>query len=191
MRFRTRTAVTAALGATLLATAGVTATAATVAPASARTWRIAYQADIDGSNFQSVLAISANDVWAVGQSNDYGNYNVPVIRRWNGRFWTDVHVPATFSHSGPTAIAASEARDVWVFGEYVAGDVGPAGNSVGLVALLLRRGYSWPVSGRPWGSGRLCIIPLSRPVSPALRVQAGRSRPPGPAGARPGRNGPR
>jgi hypothetical protein len=120
MPFRTRTAVTAALAATLLATAGVTATAtaATAAPASARTWRIAYQADVDASSFQSVLAISASDVWAVGESNDYGNYNVPVIRRWNGRSWTEVRLPARFSHSGPTAIAASGARDVWVFGEY-------------------------------------------------------------------------
>jgi hypothetical protein len=32
-----------------------------------------------------MLRISANDVWAVGESNDYGNNNVPVIRRWNAK----------------------------------------------------------------------------------------------------------
>lgn len=142
MRFRTRTAVTAALGATLLATAGVTATAATAAPASARTWRIAYQADVDGSNFQSMLAISAKDVWALGESDAYGNYNVPVIRRWNGKSWTDVRVPVRFSHSGPTAIAASSARDVWVFGEYATNN----GTRAHVYAMRWN-GRSWSVRG--------------------------------------------
>jgi hypothetical protein len=142
VRFRTRTAVTAVLGATLLATAGMTATVATADSASARTWHIAYQADVDGSNFQSVLAISANDVWALGESNDYANYNVPVIRRWNGKFWANVRLPAKFSHSGPTAIAASSARDVWVFGEY-ATDNGARAH----VYAIRSNGRSWSVRG--------------------------------------------
>jgi hypothetical protein len=142
MRFRTRTAVTAILGATLLATAGATATAATAGPASARAWRIAYQADVDGSSFQSVLAISAKDVWAVGESNEFGNYEVPVIRRWDGKFWTDVSLPAKFSHSGPTAIAASGARDVWVFGEYATDN-----DTRAHVYAIRWNGRSWSVHG--------------------------------------------
>jgi hypothetical protein len=146
--FRTRTAVTVALGATLLALAGVTATAATAAPASARAWRIAYQADVDGSSFQSMVAISAKDVWAVGESNEFGNYNVPVIRRFDGKSWTDVNLPAAFSHSGPTAIAASSASDVWVFGEY-ATDNGSRAH----VYAIRWNGRSWSVRGR-WSTDR-------------------------------------
>lgn len=137
--------MTAALGATLLAFAGMAATgatAATTAPASARTWHITYQADVDGSSFQSVLAISAKDIWAVGESNEYGNYNVPVIRRWNGKSWTDVNVPEAFSHSGPTAIAASSARDIWLFGEY-ATDNGSRAH----VYAIRWNGRSWSVRG--------------------------------------------
>jgi hypothetical protein len=139
MRFLTRTAVSAAaIGAILLTTAGAAAAAA----ASARTWHIAYKADVSGSSFQNMLAISAKDVWALGESNEYGNYNVPVIRRWNGKSWTDVRVPARFSHSGPTAIAASSARDVWVFGEY-ATDNGTRAH----VYAIRWNGRSWSVRG--------------------------------------------
>ncbi|HUB37693.1 MAG TPA: hypothetical protein VMA72_02460 [Streptosporangiaceae bacterium] len=142
MRLLARTTATTAVGAILLVMAGVTATAASAAPASARSWRIAYKADVDGSSFQSMLAISAKDVWALGESNEYGNYNVPVIRRWNGKSWADVRVPARFSHSGPTAIAASSARDVWVFGEY-ATDNGTRAH----VYAIRWNGRSWSAHG--------------------------------------------
>ncbi len=67
-------------------------------------------------NFQSMLAISAKDVWALGESNGYGNYNVPVIRRWNGRSWSVRGLWSTYNTINSAVVLG--ASNVWVFGPF-------------------------------------------------------------------------
>jgi hypothetical protein len=68
--------------------------------------------------FDSVVSITANDVWAVGgQSGSTGA--TALIEHWNGRRWTI----ATLPEAGlpPLAsVAATAANDVWALTDYIA-----------------------------------------------------------------------
>jgi hypothetical protein len=77
------------------------------------------------SLLNSVTAISASDVWAVGNSTGYstsGNQSVhrTLIEHWNGTTWSIIaspnQGPNTNVLSGITSISAS---DLWAVGQYV------------------------------------------------------------------------
>ncbi|HEX8076393.1 MAG TPA: hypothetical protein VF511_01155, partial [Chthoniobacterales bacterium] len=71
---------------------------------------------------RSVVAISANNVWAVGYYR-VGSTQHPLIQHWDGTKWSIVPAP-----DGPTGdgtlygIAAASANDIWAVGEYAKTD---------------------------------------------------------------------
>lgn len=62
-----------------------------------------------------VVAISANNVWAVGSSYDYTFYKT-MIMRWNGAIWSIVPSPNPSDHNILYGIDAVAANDVWAVG---------------------------------------------------------------------------
>lgn len=61
------------------------------------------------SGLISVVAISRDNVWAVGSRE-----TTPLIQHWNGRAWNSVANPIL--HGGLTGIAAVGANDIWAVG---------------------------------------------------------------------------
>ena len=88
-------------------------------------WSIVHSPSIGSSSstratdvgFRSVVAISANDVWAVGYG-DSGNGNiVTLIEHWNGKAWNIA--PSPDGHYGQNVlygVAAVSADDIWAVG---------------------------------------------------------------------------
>lgn len=69
----------------------------------------------------AVTAVSANDIWAVGGSLNYGvgyHPDKPLIEHWNGSKWSTVSSPDTHALAVElTGVAALAANDVWVVGK--------------------------------------------------------------------------
>src|SRR5205807_7887831 len=76
----------------------------------------------------SVAAISANDIWAVGESDDYSlkapdnNRSVEtLVEHWDGKQWSIIASPNPGRvGSDLEGVAAFSAADVWAVGEPVA-----------------------------------------------------------------------
>ncbi len=117
MRALMRSAGSAAAAGALLIGGAVSASAS---PAAAARWRVAYVSPNNTSGFSDVVALSPRDVWAVGNVAPPGPLTAikPLIRRWNGRSWVTVGLPAKFSHAQVLAAAAYSPADVWVFGQW-------------------------------------------------------------------------
>jgi len=64
-------------------------------------------------HLNGVAAISANDVWAVGQSQS-GALTI----HWDGSTWSVVPVPSAMRSGTLTAVAARATDDVWAVGQY-------------------------------------------------------------------------
>ena len=143
MRVFTRSA--GMLATVVAVVAGPAIGAATPGAASAATtarWRVSFVSKSAVSNFTDVAAVSARDVWAVGNMTPPGpGTRRPVVRRWDGKSWQTVALPSKFSHAQLFAVAASSRSDVWVFGQWR--------NSNGLDghAFALRWTGTWSVVG--------------------------------------------
>ncbi|NUO96543.1 MAG: hypothetical protein HOV96_34360 [Nonomuraea sp.] len=73
--------------------------------------------DADGS-LSDVLAVSAGDVWAVGQQEIWDVWkNRGTIRHWNGTSWTEVAVRDNTASGNLRGLAAAGASDVWAVGD--------------------------------------------------------------------------
>lgn len=76
----------------------------------------------DGQNavFHAVVALSPDDVWAVGQATEPASSPPGVIERWNGSQWGLVAHPLSAANIGQgvslTAIAAISPDDIWTVG---------------------------------------------------------------------------
>ena len=71
--------------------------------------------ELYGDGLSSVAAVSANDVWAVGEYTD-SNYNTyTLIEQWNGSSWS---VPSPNPGPGASSVAAVSATDIWAVGNY-------------------------------------------------------------------------
>ena len=71
-----------------------------------------------------VAAVSATDVWAVGDYSISGTTRT-LIEHWDGTAWEHVPSPNVTSESILTGVAAVSATDAWAVGEYFNGtDVG-------------------------------------------------------------------
>jgi hypothetical protein len=98
----------------------------------------------DDVELNGVVAVSANDVWAVGHS---GNVCcVPyqtLIEHWDGMSWSIVPSPSPGTYSGNDlhAVVAISASDVWAVGEAYSGQYGQDGGSL----ILHWDGTSWSV----------------------------------------------
>jgi hypothetical protein len=65
-------------------------------------------------NLNSIAAVSANDVWAVGQS--YPGSPQTLVMHWDGSSWTTVSSPNPTGYDFLTSVAAVSANDVWAVG---------------------------------------------------------------------------
>ncbi len=88
----------------------------------------------------SVAAISASDIWAVGGRGPNQVFETSLIEHWNGTAWNVVSNPGTTSLSGVTALAPN---NVWA--------VGGTARSDGSAEILHWNGTQWSVvkSARP------------------------------------------
>jgi hypothetical protein len=70
----------------------------------------------------AAAAISATNVWAVGEAESYADPNNSVIatliEHWNGRSWTHVAVQDPTPVSSLNGVAAVSAHDLWAVGTY-------------------------------------------------------------------------
>src|SRR5262249_8996815 len=80
-----------------------------------------------GGSLSGVTAISTNNVWAVGRSD---NFSVDVVEHWDGASWSVVSSPAVNSSLEVGRVSADASNDVWA-----------VGNSPGLI--LHFDGTSW------------------------------------------------
>jgi hypothetical protein len=71
------------------------------------------------SSFGGVAAVSAQNVWAVGQTNDTGSLSQSMVQHWDGTSWT------IFSSQSPGAgknelnyVAATSTGNLWTVGGY-------------------------------------------------------------------------
>jgi hypothetical protein len=73
------------------------------------------------SGLGAVVAIDADDVWAVGSSESYGTYETStLVERWNGSSWQIVSSPNMGTHGSELAgVAAVSANDLWSVGWYI------------------------------------------------------------------------
>src|SRR5260221_11562251 len=91
----------AAVSALLLLTPGAAAAQAwTVVPSPA------------GGQLNGVARVSANDVWAVGQTLAPGT----LAEHWDGTAWSVVPTPNPAANDRLSAVAAVSASDVWAVG---------------------------------------------------------------------------
>jgi hypothetical protein len=99
----------------------------TPVPAQAATtgWRVYDQIQGDGyvAELTSVVVVSANDAWAVGDSFDDVGTGPAIVLHWTGKNWSHVKLPAKVAafwnaNGGGEAVdvvGASSARSVWAF----------------------------------------------------------------------------
>ena len=90
------------------------------------TWRVvpAPPAGTADTDLWAVTALSATNVWAVGNEN-VGRFTFrPLVEHWNGRAWTLVRVPTprlTGTGASLFGVAAASPRDIWAVGGYDTG----------------------------------------------------------------------
>ncbi len=104
------------------------------------------------SHFLGVAAVTANDVWAVGEYDSLAGTYTPAIRaitaHWNGSAWSMVPTPSVgVTGTTLTDVAAPAANDVWAIGY---------SNTYGTPQTLVQRwnGVNWSVVSSPaFGGG--------------------------------------
>jgi hypothetical protein len=69
-----------------------------------------------GAELNSITAVSASDIWAVGLQPNANGVTVPLAEHWDGTAWSVVPVPAGNSPSHFLAVSADGADDVWAVG---------------------------------------------------------------------------
>src|SRR5439155_14222441 len=78
-------------------------------------WRIVPSPNVGQESFlNSIDAISANDVWAVGSTVGRSSAK-PLTLHWNGTSWSVVAVPAS-AVGVLISVSASGSGDVWAVG---------------------------------------------------------------------------
>jgi hypothetical protein len=71
---------------------------------------------------QSVTVLSPTSAWAVGDAQDFYNFDSTAIEmHWNGRTWSMMTSPAPGGTSGLFAVQATSAVSPWAVGEYGTG----------------------------------------------------------------------
>jgi hypothetical protein len=111
----------AGIAALTVAVIGGVSAAASAGVAAGPRWRVAYSSTTVMSGLSDVVALSASDVWAVGDVQPISGRHRAFVRRWNGRSWSAVRLPRQYRGADLSVVAGSSARNVWVFGGY---DVG-------------------------------------------------------------------
>lgn len=90
----------------------------------------------------AVVALSANNVWAAGESFDYDNNpEGTLIYHWNGKAWTSVTSPSPDPTADFLSLAATSSHSIWAAGNY---DTSPD-ESIPRSFLEHWNGHSWRV----------------------------------------------
>ncbi len=72
-----------------------------------------------GGMFSDIAAIAANDIWAVGQSSQYGEIGThSLVEHWNGSQWQLVAAPANMVLADRVSVVST--HSVWVIGQTIA-----------------------------------------------------------------------
>jgi hypothetical protein len=84
-----------------------------------------------GNNYLvSMSAVSANDIWAVGNSTNAGGFDRALAEHWNGNTWTVVATPDPGAyHDDLSGVKAISTNDVWAVGAYTVDAAGTMANS--------------------------------------------------------------
>jgi hypothetical protein len=91
-----------------------------------------------------IAAVSASNIWAVGDTQDTGQQDQTLILHWNGTAWKRVTSPnpaGTTIYNDLYAVGATSAKDVWAVGEQ--------GNGGGNSLILHWNGSSWSATKAP------------------------------------------
>ena len=67
------------------------------------------------NELRSIAAVSANDIWAVGDSSQNRVSNA-LIEHWDGSQWRIVNLPASFNGASLQEVIAPTTDDVWIAG---------------------------------------------------------------------------
>jgi hypothetical protein len=95
-------------------------TAWTVVPSPNPTPRLSGGGPVS-NELRGIAAVAADDVWAVGQSFDYGASKTLVLH-WDGTTWTPVAAPSPGRYSALRSISAVSGSDIWAVGyQYLRG----------------------------------------------------------------------
>ena len=83
-------------------------------------WKVVASPNVNGSlsnELLGVAAITANNIWAVGDYYNASNTQQTLIEHWNGKSWSIVSSPNVASlFNVLTAISAISAKDIWAVG---------------------------------------------------------------------------
>ncbi|MFG2006440.1 hypothetical protein ACGFNU_45575 [Spirillospora sp. NPDC048911] len=77
-------------------------------------WRITATPD-KNAGLRDVAVINAKDAWAVGYEVVKGDA-APLVRRWNGRTWRKLALPAAAKGAYLFSVSASSSKNVWIGG---------------------------------------------------------------------------
>src|SRR6266567_3297398 len=93
------------------------------AVAQAAAWTVVSSPNPGSVNdLNGVAAVSASDVWAVGEFINASNVNQTLIEHWNGHKWSVVPSPNVGTHNNELfGVTAVSATDVWAVGFFNAG----------------------------------------------------------------------
>lgn len=89
-----------------------------------KTWKIIPSLNAPGalySDLGAIVAVNADDIWAVGSSESYSNYETKtLVEHWSNSSWQIVPSPNVGTHSSILAdVAALSPKDVWSVGWYI------------------------------------------------------------------------
>ena len=96
----------------------------------------------------SVAAISANDIWAVGHAGDPSSIPLQTLtEHWNGTSWSIIPSPSPGTYNGNVlnAVDGVSANDVWAVGWYQSGSTGQEGGAL----TMHWDGAAWTVIPNP------------------------------------------
>ena len=85
----------------------------------AQTWQVVPSPSTPATynKLSGVAALSANDVWAVGQAQYYPSPLEPLVEHWNGSAWSIVPTPSSGTENGFNAVATIPGtHDLWAVG---------------------------------------------------------------------------
>ena len=114
-----------------------------------RTWTIVASPNVarDYNILYGVVAVSTNDVWAVGAYDGSNGNNQALIEHWNGKTWTVVSSPDIGIGSSLHGMAVVSPTTIWA--------VGYAVNAQGIEQTLIEQ----------WNGTRWSVVPGPNPGS--------------------------
>jgi hypothetical protein len=114
-------------------------------------WQVVASPNVNGSlsdSLSGIIAIAANNIWAVGGYNNASNSSQTLIEHWNGSIWSIVSSPNVPSMGDSlAAISAVSATDIWAVGTV-------SGNSGFQTLIEHWNGTNWSVVSSS-GTGQL------------------------------------